>query len=123
MEVTLIQYATFAGHFPGVTASSVKPKPKKANKADVSVEEPPKEETQANATTPKPKAKGQGRGTPQTTPAKVECKPPEIKKGGKGGGKGKRAKSEHDQRRGGSNASHSLGAHVKRGINVSMNIK
>ena len=30
-EVTLIQYATVAGHFPGVNASSVKPKLKKAN--------------------------------------------------------------------------------------------
>ena len=60
VEVTLIQYATVAGHFPGVTASSVKPKPKKANQAEVTPEEPPKEETQANATmpTPKPKAKG-----------------------------------------------------------------
>ena len=26
VEVTLIQYATVAGHFPGVNASSVKPK-------------------------------------------------------------------------------------------------
>ena len=33
VEVTLIQYATVAGHFPGVTASSVKPKPKKAKKS------------------------------------------------------------------------------------------
>ena len=32
VEVTLIQYAIVAGHFPGVNASSVKPKPKKANK-------------------------------------------------------------------------------------------
>ena len=30
VEVTLIQYATVAGHFPGVAVSSVKPKPKKA---------------------------------------------------------------------------------------------
>ena len=35
VEVTLIQYATVAGHFPGVNASSVKPKPKKANKVEV----------------------------------------------------------------------------------------
>ena len=60
VEVTLIQYATVAGHFPGVTAASVKPKPKKANKVEVAMEEQPKEETQASATTPKPKAKGQG---------------------------------------------------------------
>ena len=65
VEVTLIQHATVAGHFPGVTASSVKPKPKKANKADVTPEQPPKEETQANATTPTPTkgTKGQARGT------------------------------------------------------------
>ena len=97
MEVTLIQYATVAGHFAGVTASSVKPKPKKASKAEETLEESPKEETQANATTPitpKPKAKGQARGTSQTSPAKVQAKPPEAKKGGKGGGKGKRGNSE-----------------------------
>ena len=70
VEVTLIQYATDVGHFPGVTASSVKPKPKKVNKAEVTPEEPSKEETQVNATTPntpKPKAKGQSRGASQTT--------------------------------------------------------
>ena len=97
MEVTLIQYATVAGHFPGVAASSVKPKPKKVNKAEVTPEEPSKEETQVNATTPttpKPKAKEQARGTSQTSPAKIENKPPDAKKGGKGGGKGKRGKSE-----------------------------
>ena len=88
VEVTQIQYATVAGHFPGVTASSIKPKPKKTNKAEVTPEELTKEETQANATTPrtpKPKAKEQARGTSQTSPTKVEAKPPEAKKGGKGG--------------------------------------
>ena len=40
LEVTLIQYATVAGHFPGVNASSVKPKPKKANKVEVTTDEP-----------------------------------------------------------------------------------
>ena len=35
VEVTLIQYATVAGHFPGVTAALVKPKPKKINKGGV----------------------------------------------------------------------------------------
>ena len=40
VEVTLIQYATVAGHFPGVVASSVKPKPKKANKVEVTSDEP-----------------------------------------------------------------------------------
>ena len=29
VEVTLIQYATVAGHFPGVNASSVKPNPRR----------------------------------------------------------------------------------------------
>ena len=48
MEVTLIQYATVAGHFPGVAASSVKPKPKKANKLEVVSDEPAKGETQNN---------------------------------------------------------------------------
>ena len=79
--------------FPGVTPSSVKPKPKKVNRAEVTPEEPSKEEAQVNAatpTTPKPKA----RGAIQTSLAKVEKKPPETKKGGKGGGKGKRGKSE-----------------------------
>ena len=42
----LIQYATVASRtFPGVTASFVKPKPKKANKAEVNLEATPKEET------------------------------------------------------------------------------
>ena len=94
VEVTLMQYATVAGHFPGVTAASAKPRPKRVNKVDVVVEEQSKEATQANATTPKPKAKGQGRGPPQTSPPKHESKPPETKKGGKGGGQGKRGKSE-----------------------------
>ena len=52
VEVTLIQYATVAGHLPGVAASSVKPKPKRANKLEVAPDEPIKGETQANATTP-----------------------------------------------------------------------
>ena len=59
VEVTLIQYATVAGHFPGVAASSVKPKPKKVNKVEVTPEESIKGETQINATTPttpRPKA-------------------------------------------------------------------
>ena len=97
VEVTLVQYATLAEHFLRVTASSVKPKPKKVNKAEVSPAELSKEETQINATTPttnRPKAKGQARGASQTSPAKVEGKPSDAKKGGKGGGKGKRGKSE-----------------------------
>ena len=96
VEVTLIQYATVAGHFPGVNASSVKPKPKKANKVEVTSDEP-KGETQINATTPttpRPKPKAQPKASPQSTPARVENKPPENKKEGKGGGKGKRGKSE-----------------------------
>ena len=44
VEVTLIRYATVAGRFPGVTTSSVKPKAKKANKAEVTSEEPSKED-------------------------------------------------------------------------------
>ena len=45
-------------------------------------------------TTPRPKAKGQVREASQTSPAKVEGKPPDARKGGKGGGKGKRGMSE-----------------------------
>ena len=89
VEVTLIQYATVAGHLPGVTASSVKPEPKKVNKVGVAPEESIKSEPQANATaptTPRPKAIG--------SLAKVESKSPDARKGGKGGGKGKRGKSE-----------------------------
>ena len=52
VEVTLIQHATVAGHFPGVAASSVKPKPKKVNKLEVVPDEPVKGETQINANTP-----------------------------------------------------------------------
>ena len=60
-------------------------------------DEPPKGETQVNATapsTPRPKPKAQAKGSPQPSPAKVESKPLDAKKGGKGGGKGKRGKSE-----------------------------
>ena len=46
VEMTLIQHAILAGNFPGVTASSVKPKPKKVNKAEVASEESTKPETQ-----------------------------------------------------------------------------
>ena len=70
--VTLIQYATVAGRFPGVTASSVKTKPKKANKDEVPPEEPTKGEPQVNATTPttpRPKPKGQAaKETSQSSP-------------------------------------------------------
>ena len=45
VEVTLIQYATVAGRFPGVAASPVKPKPKKANKLEVVPDEPAKGQT------------------------------------------------------------------------------
>ena len=61
VEVTLMQYAIVARHFPGVTASSVTPKPKKVNKVEVATDEPSKGETQVNATTPttpRPKSKG-----------------------------------------------------------------
>ena len=97
VEVTLTQYATVAGHFPGAAASSVKPKPKKANKVEVTPEEPVRTETQVNATaptTPRPKSKGQAKGNSQGSPAKVENKSPDGRKGGEGGGKGKRGKSE-----------------------------
>ena len=96
VEVTLIQYATVAGHFPGVNASSVKPKPKKVNKVEITSDEP-KGEPQVNATTPttpRPKSKAQPKASPQATPTKVENRPPEVKKEGKGSGKGKRGKSE-----------------------------
>ena len=96
VEVTLIHYATVAGHFPGVSASSVKPNPKKANKVEVTSDEP-KGETQINATTPttpRLKPKAQPKASPQSTPARVENKQPENKKESKGGGKGKRGKSE-----------------------------
>ena len=97
VEVTSIQYATVAGHLPGVAASSVKPKPKRANKVEVAPDEPTKGETQIHATaptTPRPQPKAQQKGNSQSSPAKVESKPPDAKKGGKGGGKGKRGKSE-----------------------------
>ena len=57
VEVTLIQYATVAGHFPGVNAASIKPKPKKVSKVEVTADES-RREPQANATaptTPRPK--------------------------------------------------------------------
>ena len=65
VEVTLIQYATVV-HFPGVAASSVKPKLKKANKLEIVSDEPVKGETQVNATsptTPRPKPKDRLKAT------------------------------------------------------------
>ena len=114
VEVTLIQYAEVAGHFPGVTALSVKPKPKKVNKAEVAPEEPSKEETQVNATTlttPKPKAKGQARGASQTSPAKVEGKRVSV------------ASLNLDRRRGNSNAFLSLEEHVREETNAATNMR
>ena len=116
VEVTLIQYATVAGHFPGVNASSVKPKPKKANKVEVTSDEPSKGETQVNATTPatpRPKPKAQAKASPQATPAKVEGKPPEARKEGKGNGKGKRGNLNPVWKRENNSASISLEEHVK----------
>ena len=96
VEATLIQYATIAGHLPSANASSVKAKPKRVNKVEISAEDS-KGETQANATvptTPRPKPKAQPKSSAQPTPPKTEAKPPEQKKGGKGNGKGKRGRFE-----------------------------
>ena len=80
VEATLTQYATVAGHFPGVTAASAKPKPKKVNTVEIVAEEQTQEETQANATAPKPNAQRQGQGPPKNE--STESKPPEANKGG-----------------------------------------
>ena len=96
VEATLIQYATVAEQFPAVAASSVKPKPKKANKLEVASVEPAKGVTdQCNHTYhTSTKPKGQAKSNSQSSPAKVESKSSDARKGGKGGGKGKRGKSE-----------------------------
>ena len=94
VEVTLVQYATVAGHLPGVAAAAVKAKPKKVNKIEVAIEEQPKEEAQACAVTPRPKNKALNRGTPPVSPVKTDPKRPEPKKTGKGGGKRKKGQSE-----------------------------
>ena len=72
VEVTLIQYATIAGHFPNANAnaSSVKAKPKRANKVETLTEDS-KGETQVNATVPttlRPKPKAQPKSSAQPTP-------------------------------------------------------
>ena len=116
VEVSLIQYATVAGHFPGVAASSVKPKPKKANKVEVASDEPTKGEGQVNATTPttpRPKPRAQPKGNAQSSPAKVDYKLQDSKKGGKGGGKGKRGRSEPEWTRGNNSVSISLEVPVR----------
>ena len=95
VEVTSTQYAIVAGHFPGVTAASVKPNPKKVNKAEVTPGEPRKPETQVKATTPTPNQITQkGKYEDSQVPAKVEGQPEDAKKGGKSGGKGKNGMSE-----------------------------
>ena len=99
VEVTLVQYATVAGHFPGVAAATVMAKRKKANTVEVAVEEPPKDEPQACAVTPRPKSnlKGPNRSATPASPVKTDSKSPEPKKASKGGGKGKSGKSEARQ--------------------------
>ena len=54
----------------------------------------PDEHTKGETQIPRPKPKAQPKGNSPNSPAKVESKPPDVKKGGKGGGKGKRGKSE-----------------------------
>ena len=49
VEVTLVQYATVAGHLPGVAAAAAKLRQKKVNEVEVAQEEPPKEDAQARA--------------------------------------------------------------------------
>ena len=80
VEVTLVQYATDAGHLHGVSAAAAKVKPKKVNKVEVVQEEPPKKDSQAYPTTPRPK----GHAEPTT----------ESKRAGKSAGKCKKGKPE-----------------------------
>ena len=93
VEVTLVQYATVAGHLPGVAAAAVKAKPKKVNKVEVTHEEPSKEVVQACAVTPRARRKGPNRSAPPLSPVEDDLKTPEPKKVGKGGGKGKKGKA------------------------------
>ena len=55
-------------------AAALKAKPRKATKAEVTVEEQPKEEQQACAVTPRPKSKGLSRGSPPASPPKTDHK-------------------------------------------------
>ena len=122
VEATLIQYATVAGHFPGVNASSVKPKPKKANKVEITSDEP-KGDMQANAatpTTPRAKPKAQAKASLQ---AKVENKPPETRKEARVVGKESVENLNLVWKRGNSNAFTSLEEHVKEVTSAGMNIK
>ena len=125
VEVTLIQYAIVAGHFLSVNASSVKPKSKKANKVEITSDEPSKGEPHINATTPttpRPKPKAQPKAYPQGTPAKVEPKLPENRKV-KVVGKGSVGSPNPEWKRESNSASTSLEVHVKGVINVGMNIR
>ena len=77
VEATLIQYATIAGHFPSANASSVKAKPKRANKVESPAEDS-KGEPQANAivpTTPRPKPKAQPKGNGKGKRGRSESRP------------------------------------------------
>ena len=95
VEVTLVQYATVAGHLPGVAAAAVKAKPRQLNKVvEVTQEEPAREDAQACAVTPRAKTKGPNRSAPPLSPVKDDPKAPEPKKTGKGGGKAKKGKVE-----------------------------
>ena len=126
VEVTLIQYATVAGHFPGVTASSVKPKPKKANKAEVPVKSHPRKKLRRMPLHQvRPSQRLKGKHEAHLRPALPKLKPNRLKPR-------KEAKVEvrlsveslsRNLRRGNSNASHSSEVPVKRVINASMNIR
>ena len=80
VELTLVQYATVAGHLPGVAAAAVKAKPKKVNKVEVTHEEPPKGEVQVCAVTPRAKSKGPNRSTPPLSPVKDDPRTPEPRR-------------------------------------------
>ena len=99
VEVTRVQYATVAGHLPGVAAPTVKATPEKVNKVEVTHEEPPKEDAQACAVTPRAKSKGPNQSAPPLNPVKDDPKTPEPKRVGKGGGKGKKGKAEGETAR------------------------
>ena len=89
VEVALIQYATVAGHFPGVAVSSVKPKGQTSLKWHLTnLTSQTRKSMQQCLPHPRPKPKAQLKGNSQNSPAKMESKPVDAKKGGKGGGKG-----------------------------------
>ena len=121
VEATLMQYATVAGPFPGVTASSLKPKPKKANKAEVTVEESLKERFGLMPQHLSQRLKDKDEAHLRQARLKLSLNLLKPRQEAKVEAKEGVESQRQNQKRESSNAFHSLGDHGKRVIIASVN--